>query len=114
MLPDGRAQLPDGRASSGGSTAGAQGGGSQSGGAGRNPYESPVTGSYPYPSQPYSEPPTAGRDVYDDRSHRQSATDGYGAASPNGPQGGTGTGSYPSSRYDNQGSGYTDPRDGRY
>jgi hypothetical protein len=111
MLPDGRAQLPDGRASSGGSTSSS--GGAQAG-AGRNPYESPVTGSYPYPGQPYSEPPTAGREVYDDRAYRPSPADGYGAASLNGAQDGAGTGSYPNGRYSSQGQGYVAPRDGRY
>jgi len=114
MISDGRAQSPDGRGVSGGSTAGAQGSGAQPDGTGRNPYESPVTGSYPYPSQPYAEPATAGRDVYDERDYRPSAADGYGAASANGTQGGTGTGGYPDARYGNPGSGYAAPRDDRY
>ena len=75
-----------------------------SAGTGRNPYESAVTGSYPYPSQPYPARPGPsgnrtsdanpaldgrdGRDARDDRYYRPGpsqsegydpANDGYGA-----------------------------------
>jgi hypothetical protein len=75
--------------------------------SGRNPYESAVTGSYPYPGQPYPPRPTTasnrpsganpaldGRDVRDDRYYRPgpSQADGYNPGND----------------------GYGAPRDGRY
>jgi hypothetical protein len=105
-------QLP----TSGGQGANGQGGGSPTGGApsrslpastGRNPYESAVTGSYPYPSQPYparpgpsanrtsdANPALDGRDGRDGRYYRP------GQAQPDG--------------HDPDNDGYGAPRDRRY
>jgi hypothetical protein len=101
---------------SGGQGANGPGGGSPAGGApsrslpastGRNPYESAVTGSYPYPSQPYparpgpsanrtsdANPALDGRDGRDGRYYRP------GSAQPDG--------------YDPDNDGYGAPRDRRY
>ena len=94
-----------GNGQGGGSPAGSAAGRSlPAGGTGRNPYESSVTGSYPYPSQPYPARPGPsgnrtsdanpavdgrdGRDARDDRYYRpgpaqsdgyDQANDGYGA-----------------------------------
>jgi hypothetical protein len=99
-----------------GQGANGQGGGSPTGGApgrslpastGRNPYESSVTGSYPYPSQPYparpgpsanrtsdANPALEGRDGRDGRYYRP------GSAQPDG--------------YDPDNDNYGAPRDRRY
>jgi len=104
-------QLPP----TGGQGGNGQTGGSTPGGApgrqpassGRNPYESSVTGSYPYPSQPYpsrpgptgnrtsdANPAADGRDGRDDRYYRP--------------------GPAPSDGYDPANDGYGAPRDRRY
>jgi hypothetical protein len=104
---------------SGGQGANGQGGGSPTGGApgrslpastGRNPYESAVTGSYPYPSQPYparpgpsanrtsdANPALEGRDGRDGRDGRYYRP---GSAQPDG--------------YDSDNDNYGAPRDRRY
>jgi hypothetical protein len=86
--------------------------------AGGNPYESAVTGAYPYPgqtgyparpaaapgqSQAQAAPGSTGRD---DRRRRQPPPDGYGPGSPG--QGNAGNGGR------GAGDGYGAPRDGRY
>jgi hypothetical protein len=85
--------------------------------AGGNPYESAVTGAYPYPGQtgyparsapapgqPQAQaaPGSAGRD---DRRRRQPSADGYGTGGPDHVNQGSGG---------RGGDGYGDPRDGRY
>jgi hypothetical protein len=86
--------------------------------AGGNPYETAVTGAYPYPGQagyPARSAPTPGQPQAqaapgstgrDDRRRRQPPPDGYGTGGPdhvNQGSGGRGAGA-----------GYGDPRDGRY
>jgi hypothetical protein len=80
------------------------------GATGRNPYDSAVTGSYPYPVQPYpsrpgptanppsgADPALNGRDVRDGRDDRY-----YRPGSP------------PSDGYGPGNADYGTPRDGRY
>jgi hypothetical protein len=80
--------------------------------AGGNPYDSAVTGSYPYPGQagysarsaPSQVPAAPDQNGRDDRRRRTELPDGYGADNPDqGGQQGRGTGD-----------GYGAPRDGRY
>jgi hypothetical protein len=105
-------QLP----TSGGQGANGQGGGSPTGGApsrslpagtGRNPYESAVTGSYPYPSQPYPARPGPSGDRTGDANPALDGRDGrdgrYYRPGPAQPDG-----------YDPDNDGYGAPRDRRY
>jgi hypothetical protein len=104
-----------------GSTAGSASARTASAATGQNPYESAVTGSYPYPSQPYPSTaapsaanarpaaaspaldPRDGRDARDDRDGRhyrpgQPPSDGYGPANADYGTPGYGTPGYGTSR----------------
>jgi hypothetical protein len=98
---------------SGGQGANGQGGGSPAGGApsrslpagsGRNPYESAVTGSYPYPSQPYPARPGPSANRTSDANPAADGRDGrYYRPEPAQPD-----------RYDPDNDNYGAPRDRRY
>jgi hypothetical protein len=86
----GQAQLPGGGLPTGGLPAaapsaagpngpatGAPAGARPTGTGGQNPYDAAVTGSYPYPNQPYSALPTGPVRAADDQYYRPSSANGY-------------------------------------
>jgi hypothetical protein len=82
-----------------GAATGAPAGARPSGPGGQNPYDSAVTGSYPYANQPYPALPTGPvRDAADDQYYRPSPANGYaGQGRTDQDQSGYGNG-YPASR----------------
>ncbi|HEY4463700.1 MAG TPA: hypothetical protein VGN41_13645, partial [Streptosporangiaceae bacterium] len=80
------------------------------GAGGENPYDSGITGSYPYSGQPYAARPAAttgpAQDGADDRYYRPSPADGYAAGGASQGRADRGRGGY--------GNGYPATRDRGY
>jgi hypothetical protein len=78
------AGLPTAGSASGGPAAAGPGGGRAAGTGGLNPYDTTVSGSYPYPGQSYparSAPANPAQDSTDDQYYRPPAPDGHGTGS---------------------------------
>jgi hypothetical protein len=113
-----QAQLPaasppaagGGLSGAGGANAGAPAGSRPTGAGGENPYDSGITGSYPYSGQPYAARPAAttgpAQDGADDRYYRPSPADGYAAGGASQGRADRGRGGY--------GNGYPATRDRGY